>query len=268
MKASQSHINSFIQVALFSGVCLLLFSCVSNKRIVYLQDHSQHHPHNYLADTSFHNKPGSFDLQPNDVISVRINHVQLTRAYTVVSEGKDEQRSPQQHPYLNGFIIDEAGMIDLPTMGKMKVSGLSVFEAQEAIAAAADNYFSDPSVRVFLLNFYVTVLGEVKNPGRYPVYTNQVNIFEALGMTGDAGEYADRESVKLLRNRADQNHLTHVDLTDQGLLASGYFFLQPNDVLMVKPQKRKRLANRSLQGFYGGIGALVAIATLVVLVTK
>ena len=248
-----------------------LMSCTPNKKIVYLQDFTKDKPNDHLADTTFLGMESSYLLQANDVISVKINHLQLSKMETQpsVSEGEDEiVRSPLQHPYLNGFAIDPGGNVDLPVIGKVAVGGKTVFAAQEIIAAAADKYYSEPNTKVILLNFYVTVLGEVNRPGRFPVYNNQMNVLEALGLAGDAAEYADRESVKILRTRDGKNQLYHVDLTDQMLLASPAFYLQPNDIIMLRPLKRKKLASRGLQNLYAGLSVIVSAGTLTYLILK
>lgn len=246
-------------------------SCISNKRIVYVQDYSQPKPHDYLADTVFNSVPEENDyrLQAGDILYVKSDHPVLSHSFGQLDQNyMNDTRAIQGLPVLAGFTISQDGVVDLPTIGKIKVSGLTILEAQMTIKNEASKVFSDPAIKVFLLNYFVTVLGEVQRPGRYPVYNHRLNIFEALGLAGDATDFASREEVKIVRNRDGKNYLYSVDLTDQNLLASEDFYLRPNDIIMVKPQKRKKFATRDGQNVFNAIGAAISVATLYVLITK
>ncbi|MCA1752189.1 MAG: hypothetical protein LC670_10435 [Flavobacteriales bacterium] len=118
------------------------------------------------------------------------------------------------------------------------------------------------------MNYFVTVLGEVNRPGRYPVFNHKINVFEAMGLAADATDFASREEVKIVRNRNGVNHLFSVDLTDQNLLNDPNFFLQPNDVLLVKPQKRKKYAQRDVQNVYNAIGLAFSAITVYLLISR
>jgi polysaccharide export outer membrane protein len=148
------------------------------------------------------------------------------------------------------------------------VGGMTMLEAETAIKKSASEVFSDPAIKVFMLNYFVTVLGEVNRPGRYPVFNHRLNIFEAMGLAGDATDFASREEVKVVRSRDGKNHLYSVDLTDQNVLASDKFYLKPNDILMVKPQKRKKYSTRDVQNVFNAISATISVITLYLLITE
>ena len=245
-----------------------LSSCISNKRIVYLQDKTQKYPFDHLADVKYEAQDSPYKLEPNDVISVKINHLQLSRSVSETEELNEAIRSNQIHPFLNGFTIDAAGNVDLPVVGKVQIMGMTLFEAQEAISQKASEFYANPSVRLFLMNYYVTILGEVNNPGRYAIYNNRITFFEAMGMAGDATDFASREEIKVLRIRDGQNHLFHIDLTDEKILDSEMAFVQPNDVIMVKPQKRKKYATRDVQNLYNGLATLISAISLIVVISR
>jgi len=243
-------------------------SCISNKRIVYVQDYSQSQPHNYLADTIFSAEPIDYTLQTADIIYVKSDHPMLSKTFGQLDQSyMTDTRIIQSLPVLAGFTIDEEGFIELPTIGKVSISGMTILEAETQIHQEASKVFPNPAIKVFLLNYFVTVLGEVNRPGRYPVYNHRINVFEALGLAGDATDFASREEVKVVRNRDGKNHLYSIDLTDQNLLASDDFYLQPNDILMIKPQKRKKFATRDGQNVFNAIGAAVSIMTLYFLIS-
>jgi polysaccharide export outer membrane protein len=245
-----------------------LASCINNKRIVYVQDYSENKPYNYLADTIFENEPVDYKLQTGDVLYVRSDHPVLSKSFGQIDQlYMDDTRIVQNLPILAGFTVDEDGRIDLPLIGMIDVGGQTMLEAETTVKEGASAVFSDPAIKVFMLNYFVTVLGEVNRPGRYAIFNHRLNIFEAMGLAGDATDFASRETVKVIRSRDGKNHLYSVDLTDQNILASDKFYLQPNDILMVKPQKRKKYSTRDVQNVFNAISATVSILTLYLLIS-
>ncbi|MFZ1687975.1 MAG: polysaccharide biosynthesis/export family protein [Flavobacteriales bacterium] len=232
-------------VALWTGLVLGLNGCVSNKRIVLLQDKDASSPAEALVDHTYEATTAPLTLQSGDIISVAVDHNQLTRALEEGIEQRDDRiYQAVQHPYLIGFTVSSGGEVDLPVIGKVEVGGLTLEGAQEAIRKLANNVYSDPSVKVFLLNFNVSVLGEVAQPGRYPMYNERVNVLEALAGAGDMTVLADRSRVRVVRTRDGGNHLYHLDLNDEKTLAGKTFYLQPNDVVIIDPLKRRKFTGR------------------------
>jgi polysaccharide export outer membrane protein len=148
------------------------------------------------------------------------------------------QISSDLSAYLNSFDVDDSGFVNLPLMGKILVKDLGISECQKAIQEKVNLYLKNALVIVKLLNFNITVLGEVTKPGTYKVYNNQVTILEALGLAGDLTMYGNRKQILLIRQNNPENTIT-IDLTDKKLLNSDYFYLQPNDVLYIKPNRSK-----------------------------
>jgi len=244
-------------------------SCISNKRIVYVQDYSQDKPYNYLADTAFNSPPDDYRIYTGDILHVKSDHPSLSQSFQQLDDTYlNESRVLQLIPAVSGFTVDTLGNITLPIVGKIKVEGLTIFEAQKEVEKYARKVFDNPSIRIFMLNYFVTILGEVQRPGRYQVLNHRINIFEAMGLANDATDFASREEVKIIRNRNGVNHLFHVDLTDQNILHSPYFYLHPNDVLLVKPQKRKKYATRDVQNVINTIALTFSAITLYLLITQ
>lgn len=248
-------------------IALGLAGCVGNKRIVLLQEKetAQEQPVE-------HDHPSAavpLLLQAGDILSVAIDHHQLT---PTLVEGQPEDLEhiyrTVEHPYLIGFTISAQGEIDLPVIGRVKVAGMGLEGAQEAIRVLANNVYSDPSVKVFMLNFNVSVIGEVSRPGRYPVFNERMNVLEALSMAGDMTIYADRSNVRIVRTRDGHNRLYPIDLNDQQLLAGERFYLQPNDVVIVDPLKRRKYTGRDPNLVVNVLALLVSTLTLLVILNK
>ncbi len=249
-----------------SLVCLVcsvfLFSCISNKKIVYLQDKTAKKPHEALVDHSFDQSYSDYLLESNDILSVQINHIQLASKNIQTVETETEGLRAPTHTYLHGFRIDEEGHVDLPVIGKVKVAGLTILQASALIQNTANKYYADPVIKIFLINYNVTVLGEVNSPGTFNIMDNKINILEAIGLAKDAGDYANRSEVKVLRTRGGKNHIYWVDLTDEKLLESEAFFLHPDDVVMIKPLKRKKFSGNDSSAVYRGFSILLGVLTL------
>src|SRR5206468_8976531 len=98
-------------------------------------------------------------------------------------------------PVPSGYLVDKDGMVELPFIGKINLSGLTIAQAQEAIRQAADKYFNNPIVNVRYANFKITVLGEVRVPSSFVMPNEKVNIFDAIGMAGDLTIYGRRDNI-------------------------------------------------------------------------
>lgn len=257
------------KLALIFVFALFASSCINNKRIVYVQDHSQPRSHMHLSDTTFENPPDDYRIKAGDILHFKSDHPILSQSFQQLDNSfLSETRVLQMVPALAGFTVDETGSIKLPIIGMVHIEDLTIFEATQKITFEASKVFDDPAIRVFLLNYYITVLGEVNTPGRHQIFNHRINIFEAMGLANDATDFADRESVKIIRSRDGKNHLTHIDLTDQDILNSPYFYLHPNDVLLVKPQRRKKFATRDVQNVFNALSIAISAITLYLLIAN
>jgi polysaccharide export outer membrane protein len=149
----------------------------------------------------------------------------------------------------------------LPTVGKVKIKGLTLNQAKIEIEKGVQQYINNVSVQVKLISFKISVLGEVKSPGYYYVYNNQATIFEGLGLAGDIGDFGNRRKIKIVRQTPTGSEVAMLDITDPNILKSKYYYLLPNDVLYVEPLKAK-FARSNLQPlgvFFGGITAIAVI---------
>ncbi len=250
-------------------VASILGGCVGNKKIVLLQDQDAHKPWESLVDKTWPSAPPAFAIHKDDILMVTVDHSQLVQDIVpqTTLQDMDLYRSVQ-HPYLIGHTVDVDGNITLPELGPVKVEGMSIMEAETAILAKANDFYSDPSVKVVLLNFNISIVGEVNRPGRYPVYNNQVNILEGLAMANDLTVLADRSRIRIMRSREGTNHLYNMDLNDQNILANPHFYLEPNDVVIVDPLKRRMFSGRDPNLVISVLTFLVSIVSVYALLQK
>jgi polysaccharide export outer membrane protein len=251
-----------LQLILLGSLLLSLGSCVTQSKLPYLQTGS----YSTQKPLQTENIRPVYKLQAGDVLSIRVQSVQpvLSDIFNVPGPQTITSSDPGTL-YLTGYAVDDTGSINLPTVGRVKMQGLSMEEAQSLLQQKVAAYVRDANVLVKLLSFKITVLGEVRSPGRYFIYNPQATVFEALGMAGDLTEFGNRENIKLIRQTSKGSEVVLINLTDANLLKSPYYYLLPNDALYVEPLKaRTSRGNATNLGIvFAGISAVVLLLSYI-----
>lgn len=225
----------------------LATSCIPNKKVTLLQKEDVKKK-DVMLDSALRAYPlQKFDykIQPNDVLNIHFGSLTEDKFDFLNKMQKDNVGtagggSQGAGFIINGFLVDLEGNIDFPVVGKVKVSGLTIFEIQVLLQALADQYLESPSVRVRLVNFRFTVLGEVTIEGTTIAYNNRVTLLEALGLAGGLGEFADRSKIKVVRTRAGNVEVAYINLLDENFINSPYYYVNQNDVLIVPALKQRQ----------------------------
>lgn len=224
-------------------LCLYFTSCKTSKNLVYLGN-----THDQELLEGMPNKISEYKIKQNDNLFVDIQSLSAeVNAIFNPSQGSGVQSGTQQNygqvsgQYLNGFQVDLRGYINLPIMGEVFVEGKTLNETSKIIQDKTDEYIKDATVKVKLLSFKITVIGEVKNPGVYYNYNNQLTVLEGIGMASGVTDYGRIKKVLVLRPTENGSKTYRLDLTDRKFLTSDAFFLQPNDVVYVEPDKYKNV---------------------------
>ena len=137
--------------------------------------------------------------------------------------------------YITGYSIDQDGNIDIPFVGKVGVRGLTLSEAHSAVDQKVSELFTNYHLQVKLGGVRFSALGEFNRPGKHVVMQNQVTIFEAIALGGDLSLVANREEMRLIRQHPDGTKVYSINLLDESVVESPYYFIQPNDVLYAEP---------------------------------
>lgn len=220
--------NQIFGVLSFVLLTALVSSCGSKKDVVYFQNSSDFET---LVDrNSFTPK-----FKVDDLVSIYVSTLDNEASvpfnlFRGVSEGGI---TPEQVDYL----IDKNGEIDFPVIGKLKIAGLSPDELRVLLRQELADYLKDPIINIRLRNFSVTVLGEVKNPGTFPVVGERITILEALGYAGDLTIKGERNNVMVIRDFDGTKVYSRIDLTKKEALNSPVYYLTQNDVVYVEPNK-------------------------------
>ncbi|GAB3024972.1 polysaccharide biosynthesis/export family protein [Spirosoma pulveris] len=147
-----------------------------------------------------------------------------------------------------GYMVDEAGNVNVPLVGNVKLIGLSIKDANKLLVEKLGKYLTNPSVTVRQLNYKVTVLGEVNRPGIFSLLDNKTTLPDLLGMAGDLTVYGRRDNVMLIRMTGSKREVIRLNLTDRNVLNSPYYFVQNNDVVYIEPRSGKlTAADRTVQ---------------------
>jgi len=222
---------AFITASVFSA-------CVPQKKMMYMQmaEQTEIRP-SYENDRSI-----SYSIQPGDNLYIKV--VSLDEKTSMIFNGSgggnSQQLASDASVYLNSYTVSDVGTIEFPLAGQIYVQNLNIEQIKERIQETLDEYLKETVLIVRLVNFNVTVLGEVRRPGQYKVYQSEINIFEILSMSGDLTEFAKRSDIKIVRQTKSGSEVITVDLERADILSSDYYYLKPNDIIYVEPLKIKQ----------------------------
>lgn len=230
-----SRIMFFIVVVLLSGAT----SCVSSKKIAYFEN---------ATDTTFQASLNNTEspIQPNDLLSITVTS--LNKAAS--EDFNTDFQSAGVNSQFAGYLVNSDGNIQMPTLGTIKAAGITKLQLKDNITKAIldKKLLLDPIVSIRFLNFEVTVIGEVAKPTVINVSNERISLIKAIGLAGDLTIYGKRDNILLIREEDGQKITRRIDLNSKEFFGSPYYYLQPNDVVYVEPNKAKRaIANKSQQ---------------------
>lgn len=263
--------SKFLQY-IFAGLMLWhITSCKSHKDLIYLQDLES--SKEFLRGLPKEAPEYHIKKDDNLYVSILSQNPEMNLLYNpAMAQATGNQTGTQQMygtlsiQYLNGYLVDEQGNISLPILGKIHVEGATVQQAESKIMIKALEYLKDPTVKVKLLNYKITVLGEVQNPGVYYNYDKSISVLDAISMASGNTNFARIEKVLVMRH-TDQGTETHrINLqVSKSLLNSEAYFLQPDDIVYIEPGRNKntQLNSPALFLAFSGISTMVLILTLI-----
>ena len=186
----------------------------------------------------------SAKLQKGDILSIMVSSLSpeasaMFNPYLAAQAASVIQSSQNNLPPVFGYLIDEDGFITLPLIGKQKVLGMTTKDATVAITVLLDKYLQQPTVNIRILNFRISVLGEVVRPSVYTVPNEKITLPEALGLAGDLTIYGQRNNVLIIRENDGKRQFARIDLTKRDLFNSPYYYLHANDIVYIEATKSK-----------------------------
>lgn len=228
----------FIYTILFT---ILFSSCVSLKKSIYLQgDIAQK-----LEEVEASYKPDktSYVVKPNDNLYIRVTSLdERTSDFLNNESGTTTRIESPMSASLAGYRVEQDGSIQFPFVGKIYVSNLTLEEVREKVQLAVSKYLEESSITVKLLNDNITIIGEVREPGRFLLYDEEINLMEAISLAGDMTDFANKKKVRLIRKDGDVQQMIVINTLKDDLLFSPYYYLKPGDIVYVEPRRLKSVS--------------------------
>jgi len=197
--------------------------------------------------TSNANLTANFEptFEINDIIEISLISENKEAALlfdTKFDEGKSIVTYNSGVAARGGFLIKRDGKITLPYIGEIHAEGKSRTELVQDITSKLSEYIKNPVVQINLLNFKITVLGEVKQAGTFNVPNEKINLIQAIATAGDFTNYGNKKEIRILREIKGQRKEFIVNLNDKSIFSSEAFFLKQNDIVYIPPLKSKVFA--------------------------
>ena len=238
---------------LFSFILLfLVISCASKKDVYYFQD---------IDQTAIENKFNFINIQPGDILDIQIKALNPESVLIFQRQfipGVQQQQF--QNRVIDGYIVGDDGDINIPLLGSINTTNKNPKTLAIDIQEELSSFIKNPSVNIRLLNFRVSVLGEVNTPGTFTVLEERYSLPQALGLAGDLTINGDRNNVLVIRNENGKKTNFKIDLTKSAFMQSPVYFLKQNDIVYVPPNT----ARVKSSGLVGNTSTLVSILSLAV----
>lgn len=232
-------------------LALLVASCASKKEMLYF---NQSMP---VPQDSF--QWSEIYIQPNDILSVKITTdvPELALAYNIAPSQQNNIQGVSAQ--LQGYLVANDGTINIPVLGVQQLKGLTLDQAEKQIQKALieKGFLKNPVVICRLLNAKFTILGEVKAPGTYTFYENSLTLLQALGYSGDLTINGIRK-ITIIRTENGKQTYGTIDLTKSDWFTSPYYFVKPNDVIIVDPNTAKIKSS----GIIGNAGSVISVISV------
>lgn len=253
LKRNSGYNLIFISVMLF-----LLGSCAPVGKLKYVNDSGSG-----TIKNDFLNDRTEKTIQPYDYLYIKIfsldektNSIFNERSYSIDNE-------------LLSYAVDGKGDIIMPFIGEINVKNMTINEARVKVEKSLGIYLNNISVIVRFVSNKVTVLGEVNNPGQHSFYDEKVTVFQALGFAGGSSGYGDLSNVTLVREKDNVIKYYYLNLTKRNIASSEYYYLLPNDVVIINPIKAKY---RSLRDYplylFATVLTAISASLSIILITR
>ena len=234
---------------------LLLFASCSNNKLL------------------FKNIPENLSIAMPDAIITNgdildINIASLNRESTLIFSQNSNNNNWSHNletRIIDGYLVDSSGYIEMPIVGSIKASGLTCFEFSEFLKISLKEYVLNPSVRTKILNFRVSILGEVNRPGTFNVINQNISLTELISTAGGFTNNANPSKILIIRDANNEIETRYVDLTSYEFINSEYYFLKQNDEVYVKPDNASLVFDF---GILSKIGSIALIATTLLLIFR
>ncbi|HWY11244.1 MAG TPA: polysaccharide biosynthesis/export family protein [Bacteroidia bacterium] len=254
-------LKAYLKGIFYLAVIGIFSFCANKKSLIYFQGN--------IANSEA-NKNYTPVLRPDDILSITVIGLdeQAVKPFNLPNPSANQAGNGSYgqlgQSVAVGYLLDADGNIDFPVLGKLKLGGLTRTDAIEYIKEQLKPFLSNPTILLRILNYKITVLGEVKNPGTFTIPNERITLPQALGIAGDLNITGVRKNILVIREVDGKKTETRVDLTSKDVYNSPVYYLQQNDVVYVQPN-RVKLNSSAVSA--ANIGLVVSVISLIVTVS-
>ncbi|WCO03085.1 polysaccharide biosynthesis/export family protein [Psychroserpens ponticola] len=248
-------------------VLIIASSCASRKDIVYFQDEP-------LNEDSQLENMSELSYKTNDILTIDVSSIEPAAVMpfnlspvSYANTNNSSSLNANGNLLRQTYLVDPNGNIEFPVLGTLSVGGLTRTQATEMLKEKLREYVKDAIVNIRLINFTVTVLGEVNRPGTYTIQDERISLSEALGLAGDLTIYGKRDNVFLIREVDGKKKYAKLDLTSINVVNSPVYYLTQNDVIYVEPNKaqvRQSTYNQNTSVIISAVATLATITAILI----
>jgi polysaccharide export outer membrane protein len=221
------------KLVILINLLIFIYSCKQQKNTIYFQGAMNSNSQSTYSPT----------LKKDDLLSISVVGLDesVMKPFNLPTSTNYQNIGGyvQGAPTVAGYLISSEGSIDFPVLGKVKVAGLTRNDAIDTLKKLLIPYLTNPTIIMRIINYKVTVLGEVKNPGTFTIPNERITVLEAIGIAGDLLITGVRRNVRVIRDVDGKKQETLIDLTKKDLFNSPVYYLQQNDVVYVEPNRAK-----------------------------
>jgi polysaccharide export outer membrane protein len=242
------------------SLLLLLNACVPKKEVVYFQGISGE-------------SNGSSNYEPliktDDVLFIHVSTLDPKASEPFnLGQGEGGVAANAMQLQRTTYLVNNAGFIQFPVLGDLKVTGLNRAQVIELLRSKISDYVKDPVINMRIMNYKISVLGEVNSPGTFTLSSERITLPEALAMAGDMTLFGKRENVLVVRENQGVKTSFRLDMTNPDIINSPYYYLTQNDVVYIEPNQRRINSTAIGPNILAGISVLGFALTTIILLTK
>lgn len=247
-------------------IIFLISSCGTRKDIVYFQDIDQ-----FESSKSIKNYMTL--IKPDDILTINVSALDfdLAKPFNLPATSFLEQDGGYGRTIQQTYLVDINGNIDFPVLGTIKLGNLNRIQATSLLKDMLKEYIKDPIVNIRIMNFKVTILGDVRNPGSYTIPNERITVLEALGLAGDLTIQAERKNILVVREENGVKNSYRLDLTSKDFFNSPVYYLSQNDVIYIEPNNsriKSSTVGPNTSTTLGVISTLAGLATVIISITR
>lgn len=235
---------------------IALTSCITSKNINYLQEPTGAIP-TYSNDIGYE----EYVLAPFDKLFIRLYSLDKKTNALINGQTGNTMMGMQAGGAsdLYTYTIREDGNIKLPMVGDIRLDGLYLREAKKVIQKSIQAYMIDQcAVDVQIVGRYFSVIGSDIN-GKFPIYKEKMNVFQAMAMAGDIGIYGDKKNIKILRETPNGKQIKAFDIRSKDIINSEFYYIQPNDVIYIQEINSKFFSITNISQFFSTILSTISV---------